>query len=186
MNLSFLLPFVILFYQQGDHRPVSFTEEYIEFRLSGTTFTVNGNYYFVNHSGESVSKIISYPFPVALSCIDSIHIFNLDDGKYISYEKTRQAAVFHLDCRPGDTVRLNIFYKQTNVTDTVRYILTTTKNWKQPLKKAEYTFTTESSRKILSFSYPPDKSSLKGREQKYFWSRKEFLPDRDFVVILKR
>ena len=164
---------------------MSFTEEYIEFRLRETTFTVNGIYYFVNNTSDRVSKEISYPFPVPMSDIDSVHVFDIEQGRFLGFEKLRQAIVFRLKMLANDTVRLNIFYRQKGIKDTVKYILTTTKNWGESLKKAEYTFETKKSRKILSFSYPPDKTSYPGHEQKYFWSRKDFLPEKDFIVIFR-
>jgi hypothetical protein len=53
------------------------------------------------------------------------------------------------------------------------------------LKKAEYTFETEKTRKIISFSYPPDKSSFTDK-LKYYWSRKDFMPEKDFMVMLRK
>jgi hypothetical protein len=132
-----------------------------------------------------VSKEITYPFPVSLSYIDSIHIFDNTQGRFIEFKKRPKEVAFRITIRPSDTVRLNIFYKQKGVKDTVKYILTTTKNWGEPLKKAEYTFETEKARKILSFSYPPDNTS-KSADQKYFWSRKDFMPETDFIVILRK
>jgi hypothetical protein len=186
MSLLFLSFLSMFFLQTQEKPPVSFTEEYIEFRLKKTTFTVNGNYFFVNHSANIVSKEITYPFPVPLSDIDSIHIFDNVQGRYVEFKKLPKQITFRITIPPKDTVRLNIFYKQKGVKDTVKYILTTTKNWGEPLKKAEYTFETEKARKILSFSYPPDNTSTSGIHQKYFWSRKDFMPETDFIVILRK
>jgi hypothetical protein len=186
MILLFLSCFSYFCFQAQEKPPVSFTEEYIEFRLKKTTFTVNGNYYFVNNTANIVSKEINYPFPVALTDIDSVHIFDNTQGQFLTFEKLQKKIVFRVTIRPKDTVKLNIFYKQKGIKDTVKYILTTTKNWGEPLKKAEYTFEAEKARKVLSFSYPPNKSSNTGNTQKYFWSRKDFLPERDFMVVFKK
>jgi len=185
MSLLFLSYFSLFCFQTQERPPVSFTEEYIEFRLRETTFTVNGIYYFVNNTVNRVSKEINYPFPVPMSDIDSVHVFDIEQGRFMGFEKLGQAVVFRLNMLPDDTVKLNIFYRQKGIKDTIKYILTTTKNWGEPLKKAEYTFEAENSRKILSFSYPPDKTSYPGNEQKYFWSRKDFLPEKDFIVIFR-
>jgi hypothetical protein len=185
MNLLFLSCLGLFCFQTQERPPVSFTDEYIEFRLSESTFTVNGIYCFVNNTANRVSKEISYPFPVPISDIDSVHVFDIEQGRLLGFEKLGQAVVFRLNMLPDDTVKLNIFYRQKGVKDTIKYILTTTKNWGEPLKKVEYTFETEQYRTIRSFSYPPDKTSYPGHEQKYFWSRKDFLPEKDFIVIFR-
>jgi hypothetical protein len=186
MSLLFLSYFIFFSCQVKEKPPVSFTEEYIEFHLKKTTFTVNGMYYFVNNTANIVSKEISYPFPVPLSDIDSVQIFDNLQGRFLNYERMQKKVVFRITMPPKDTVKLNIFYRQKGVKDTARYILTTTKNWGEPLRKAEYTFDAEKARKILSFSYPPDNSSASGNTQKYFWSRKDFLPEKDFIVVFRK
>jgi L-2-hydroxyglutarate oxidase LhgO len=163
MSLLFLFYFALFCFQTQEQPPVSFTEEYIEFRLRETTFTVNGIYYFVNNTAHMVSKEINYPFPVPMSDIDSVHVFDIEQGRFLGFEKLQQG-----------------------VKDTVKYILTTTKNWGEPLKKAEYTFETEQYRKIRSFSYPPDKTSNHSDQQMYFWRKKDFLPEKDFIVIFRK
>jgi hypothetical protein len=184
MNFLFLSFFTIFCLQFQGKPPVSFSEEYLEFRLRESVFTVNGNYIFVNNTANAISKEISYPFPVNLSDIDSIHIFDNVRGQYLDFKKIPQAVIFRLRMIPHDTVRLNIFYEQKGVKDTVKYILVTTRNWGEPLRKAEYTFETGQSRKIKSFSYTPDKTTIHNHLQKYFWHRENFFPDKDFLVIL--
>jgi hypothetical protein len=185
MKLLFIFFTAIFLFQSRERPQVSFTEEYIEFRLRETTFTVNGNYFFVNNTPGLVSKEITYPFPVPMSDIDSVRIFNIAEGKLVQYHKSDRAVVFHLNIQPSDTMRLNIFYREKGIRDTVHYILTTTKNWGEPLQKAQYTFETERNRNIKSFSYPPDNSSRTNKAQKYSWTRKNFLPDKDFIVVFK-
>jgi hypothetical protein len=185
--MKFLLIFftAVFLFQLKEKPPISFTEEYIEFRLRESTFTVNGNYFFVNNTAGLVSKEITYPFPVPFSKIDSVRIFDIAKGTLVQYKKSGQVVVFHLNIQPADTVRLNIFYREIKVKDTACYILTTTKNWGEPLQKAQYTFETEKSRRIKSFSYPPDNSTRTDKAQKYSWTRKNFLPDKDFIVVFR-
>ena len=181
--MSFLLIFFTALFplQIKEKPPVSFTEEYIEFRLRETVFTVNGNYFFVNNTSNLVSKEISYPFPVPVTEIDSVRIFDIGSGMLVPFKKAARAVVFHLNIKPSDTLRLNIFYRETGVKDTVHYILTTTKNWGESLQKAQYTFETERTRKIKSFTYTPNKSSHTDKAQKYSWTRKNFNPERTLL-----
>jgi hypothetical protein len=185
MILSFLCYLAVCNFQNPVQPPLSFAQEYIEFGLKDASFTVNGLYVFVNNTKGYISKEIHYPFPVSISKIDSVHVFEMGLG-YLKFEKHPKEIIFHLNVRPLDTAKVNIFYRQREVTDTITYILTTTKIWGEALKNAEYTFTVDRTRKILSFSYPPDKTTYPGNDQKYFWKRENFLPTRDFVVILAK
>ena len=186
MILYFISLLAVFCSQAQQKPPVSFTEEYIEFRLKKDVFTVNGIYVFVNNSNGYSTEEIHYPFPAVRSGIDSVHVFDMNHGKYLETESRQKEVVFRLNIQPKDTLKLNIFYRQKEVKDTATYILTTTKNWGESLKKAEYTFEAEANRKIRSFSYPPDKTTSRGDQQKYFWSRRDFLPDKDFIVIFEK
>src|SRR5450759_279425 len=105
MNVLLLSCITFFCCQLQERPPVSFTEEYIEFRLTNSTFTVNGIYFFVNNSTNIVSKEINYPFPVALSDIDSVHIFDNTQGQFLGYEKMQNKVAFRVTIRPKDTVR---------------------------------------------------------------------------------
>lgn len=183
MKSLFLFCLLSLFFQVQHKNTFSFREEYIEFRLKGSVFTVNGNYIFVNNSDYEVSSDINYPFPVALPDIDSIHVFDNSQGKFLRYKKISKAILFRLEMIPHDTVKMNIFYRQTGVKDTVRYILTTTKVWGEALKRGEYTLKTDPGTHIKSFSYPPDKQVTRGNHQIFYWHKKDFMPVKDFIVV---
>ncbi|MGA3012827.1 MAG: hypothetical protein ABSD71_02205 [Bacteroidales bacterium] len=184
MRSFFLFCILSLFLQVQNKNTFSFREEYIEFRLKGSVFTVNGNYIFVNNTANTVSSEINYPFPVALSIIDSIHVFDNSQGKFLNFKRISKAILFRLVLMPLDTVKMNIFYRQTGVKDTIRYILTTTKIWGKALKRGEYTFETDTGTHIKSFSYPPDKQVIHGNHQKFYWHKKDFMPEKDFIVVM--
>jgi hypothetical protein len=186
MRSFFLFCLLTLCFPVQNKNTFSFIEEYIEFRLQGSSFAVNGNYIFVNNTANAVSSEINYPFPVALSDIDSIHVFDYSQGKFLGYKKIRKAILFRLVMMPHDTVKMNIFYRQQRVGDTARYILTTTKVWGEALKRGEYTFETDAETHIKSFSYPPDKQVTHNNYQKFYWHKKDFMPVKDFVVVRGR
>src|ERR1039457_1068550 len=109
MNLVFVCYLTLFCFQAQEKPPVSFTEEYIEFRLRKNIFTVNGNYFFVNHTANIISKEINYPFPVSLTNIDSVHIFDNIQGKFLDFKKSSKQVSFRITVPPFDTVRLNIY-----------------------------------------------------------------------------
>ncbi|MCX6249565.1 MAG: hypothetical protein NTX61_02325 [Bacteroidetes bacterium] len=182
LYLSVLL--LLGFPQVHDKQTVSFVEEYIEFRLDGSEFTVNGLYVFVNNANAASSTNIFYPFPVAVSAIDSVFIFDNSAGKFLEFSKGKNGVNFNLQVPSRDTLKLNIFYRQKDIKDSVRYILTTTRYWGKPLVEALYTFELRKSRKINSFSYDPDRASVSGDWIKYSWRKQHFMPDRDFIAVL--
>jgi hypothetical protein len=182
----FVLLFLLVPFLPQEKPALRFTEEYLEFSLDGKKFRVNGNYVFVNTGGTEIHQQIIYPFPVENSFIDSIHIFNSMTGKFLQPEAICRGVSFTIDIPPLDTVTVNIFYEQTGITDTARYILTTTKNWNSPLAVAKYSLETDPSVKVRSFSYPPDVQTERNHRIRYTWSRKDFLPDCDFIVVFDR
>jgi hypothetical protein len=186
MNLLLILSFLFGSSPVSQGGSVAFVEEYLEFKLQGDAFTVNGLYLFVNHSELPVMKQITYPFPVSVRNIDSVSVFNTNTGHFMDLTKVEKGILFTTDIPSGDTLRLNIFYRQRGITDSVHYILTTTKNWGSPLHRAEYTFEADGGREVRDFSYPPDKSARHGNNTRYYWKRSNFMPDRDFIVRMKK
>ena len=176
-----LIPF-----PQTGNSSLHFSEEYIEFRLDKNIFTVNGDYLFVNPGNRVISKTIMYPFPVDISLIDSVHVFNKQSGTFLPLKKERRDVRFNILLAPRDSLKLNIFYRHQQRSDTLIYILTTTKNWRQALRKAEYSFESDPEVSIKSFSYKPDKISGGQGHKRYFWIRHQFMPEKDFLIILNK
>ena len=81
--------------------------------------------------------------------------------------------------QPADTVYINIAYTQTLLKNNV-YILRSTKSWGKPLQKAQYALTVHDSLSIESISYPTDSQ----KDNVYYWEKQNFLPSKDFEVML--
>jgi len=165
--------------------PASFIREAIEFRLTDKTFSVNGIYVFINNTDRPVTQGISYPFPVSLNLIDTLHIVNMVTGQFLTYEVQSNAVHTTMSMAPRDTVLLNIFYRQRSFSDTLIYILTSTRKWKKPLQQAEFILIADTSCEITGFSYPPDKMEVKETSNVYLWQFHNFLPQHDFQIYLE-
>lgn len=164
-------------------QPVTFNDEAIDFGIDQKYFTINGIYTFINNTNETHSTNILYPFPVETTHIDSIRILNINTLQLLAYRKKTNGVVFSLTILPKDTVQINIFYRQpTNNVNT--YILTSTKMWDVPLKKAIYTLNTDKAISISSFSIMPDSSNTAENKQTWYWHRTDFMPECDFKVYL--
>ena len=165
--------------------PISFTSEYIDFNVDTNYFSVNGIYSFTNLQDKINISTIIFPFSEEAPLIDSIRIFNLNILKGIKYERLEHAIKFGFQSLPLDTVDINIFYRQ-KLKDKNTYIFKSTKSWGTPLKKAVYTLTVSKNIKIASLSFQPDSSSFNNSKRIYYWTKYNFMPDKEFDVIIDK
>jgi len=163
--------------------PVTFTSENIDFNIDSNFFTINGIYVFNNKTDKPQDVNVLFPFAVEVAKIESIRITNLNNLKSVYFNKLKQAISFSISVTPFDTTELNIYYRQP--TDTInKYILTTTKSWGTALEKANYSLEAEKNVSVSSLSLKPDSVVVGDSKKTYFWSKTNFLPDKDFEVIL--
>ncbi|MFB6340198.1 hypothetical protein ACE1ET_00670 [Saccharicrinis sp. FJH62] len=185
--IKVLFCFFVLFiavspYVQAQNN-VSFFEEHIDFEINAACFSVNGIYSFYNSGPQDKLQPITFPFASDMDKIDSVRIINLNTGGLIPFAKQTKAVSFMLIIPAGDTVDVNIFYRQ-KTSDINTYILTSTQAWGEPLKNAVYTLSTDADIGIKSFSYLPDSSQISNKKQFYFWEMQDFMPKQDFEIRL--
>jgi hypothetical protein len=166
-------------------KPVSFLAEYIDFKIEGEYFSINGLYVFLNRTDKSANTGILFPFTMPAALIDSIGIMNLNTSRQIVYKKREKDIVFNLLMNPFDTVTVHLCYRQP-LARINTYILTSTQTWGTPLEKAVYTMTTDKKRMIRSFSFPPDSFITDAIYKTYYWSKTDFDPTADFEVTIDR
>jgi len=165
--------------------PISFTSEFIDFKIDSNYFSVNGIYAFRNMTGELTNSKISFPFAVNASFIDSIRVLNIKNFLSINYKIIEKGISFNLNMLPYDTLELNINYRQKLARENI-YILTTTKTWGVPLEKAVYSLTTSKCFEILSFSIEPDSLKFDLYNKTYYWTKHNFMPQTDFVIYINK
>ena len=166
--------------------PVSFTEEYIEFRIKPRIFQVNGEYHFQNNTVHPVEKKIYFPIPSVLGKVDSASVFNKTTGEFVPFDKEKEGIRFRFVINANDYMTINVFYVQQIRTDSVTYILTTTQLWEEPLKRAEYSLLVDGDNKVKEFWIFPDGEVNKDNQTWYYWKRRNFMPDKDFVIHLSQ
>jgi hypothetical protein len=81
-------------------------------------------------------------------------------------------------------VDVNIFYRQKTAEKNT-YIITSTQLWKQALKKAVYTLTASMPVDEARFSYPFLSKEKRNERYFYFWEMTDFLPDKEFEVVVQ-
>lgn len=163
---------------------VSFFEEHIDFSLGNNYFTINGIYSFTSKTGKNEIQQIIFPFPNETNSIDLIRIIQLNTLRNVEFKKLKNSIYFKILIPANDTVDLNIFYRQ-KLSATNKYILTSTQWWGEPLKKVVYSLTTEKDVKIKSFTYQPNSIKIIREKKVYQWEKQNFMPNKDFEIIIE-
>ena len=167
---------------------VKFFGEDITFRIDKEYFIVDGIYWFFNETDKPVEKIIYYPFPTDYSTeeVDSISIYNISEQREeIALEISDNGLRYLLLMAANDTTIYRIGYRQKVRNGFVKYILTSTAEWDRPLEWAKYKLIADDKAEIDQFSYEPDRLYELDNEKIFFWERRNFLPEFDFVICIK-
>lgn len=167
---------------------VKFFGEDITFRLDKEYFIVDGIYWFFNETDKPVEKIIYYPFPndYAAGEVDSISIYNISEQREeIALEINNNGLRYLLMMAADDTTIYRIGYRQRIRNGCAKYILTSTAEWNRPLEWAKYKLIADDKAGINKFSYEPDRLYQFDNEKIFFWERRNFLPEFDFVICIK-
>lgn len=167
-------------YSQG----ISFIKEDITFRLDKNYFIVEGLYWFVSTSDKEVEKLIFYPFAINSDSeeINSVEVFNQSKNyKVALIDKIPNGIKFLLRGESQDTIIYRITYTQRVITDSVKYILTSTSEWGHTLITAEYKLIVKDTFKIKSFSYEPEQIYALDGNKIFYWKKNDFMPAADMV-----
>jgi hypothetical protein len=167
---------------------LNFAKEDITFTFESEHFVVEGNYFFRNNTDQFIRRNILYPFPQEnqFGKVDSVYLIDLTTQKKLRYEKSKNSISFSLETPSKDSTLIFIYYKQKIISDSVKYILTTTRFWGRPFEYVEYKLIVDPSLEITKFSYEPDKEYLIDGKKIYYWGKENFMPDRDMVFHFKR
>ncbi|MBE0538953.1 MAG: hypothetical protein IH620_04520 [Ignavibacterium sp.] len=168
---------------------VKFLGEDITFRLNKENFIVDGLYWFINETDKPIEKIIYYPFPVDDSTgeVHSISIYNISEQRdEIAMEICNNGLRYLLMMPANDTTIYRIGYRQSVRNGCAKYILTSTAEWNEPLEWAKYKLIADDKTEINKFSYEPDKLYQVDKEKIFYWERRNFLPEFDFVICIKK
>jgi len=179
IQCSILLIFSVALLQA---QQLEFPHEAINFTIDSTFFTVDGFYFFKNSSNTTVSRTISYPFPNGSSVVDSSWVYDCSKLICIPFIKRNNDLHFSVTALPNNTPVVRIGYRERHDGKTAHYILTTTKYWNHPLLEASYSLTVPAYIAIISFSYTPDTTFKQGNNTLYLFHKKNFMPDKDFIV----
>lgn len=186
MKKNVLLSFFLLV-PHAAGQEVSFFKEDVNFWLFPDRFKVDGYYWFANGSNENITKLMFYPFGNNNGeRVDSVVVSDMErgiGGKIVN--RTEKGISFLLEINARDTVAYHVRYDQGIGSDSVKYILMTTRLWEKPLESAEYKLMAGEHVQLTKSSYEPDRIySIAGKKIVY-WNRKDFLPAADLVFHFK-
>ncbi len=163
---------------------LEFFREDLRFKLSDAYFYVDGDYYFRNKLDTSLKVRLKYPFPDEhlYGKVDSVFCINGASGSDCTGISINQKyMMFNMDLKPNEEQIVRIGYRQEINSNTALYILTTTQLWNKPFDMVNYTLTVERY-KIDSLSYVPDKVEMIDNTTIFYWHKKDFMPDKDFII----
>ncbi len=180
MNRWILLVLMQIPLFAGAQERLQFIGERIDFELNDSLFITNGIYQFVNTTNHEIRQTIIFPFSPLSDSIVVKRVFDLSHLRSIPHQLTQNGIVFKIRLLPQDTLSINIAYSQLRERENI-YILKSTQSWHQALKSAKYSLMFDTSIRIDSISYPPDRKV----DNVYFWDKTDFYPEENFIVWIR-
>jgi hypothetical protein len=168
---------------------LQFYREDLTFEIRNGSFSVDGIYNFCNNGDKEIQQVLYYPFPndSLYGEVDSISAFDLNArSQNIIINKTNKGFLFKTEIGPYGIGKYKIAYRQKLLKNKVEYILVTTQRWGIPFESSDYKLITPTNMRITSFSYNPDNSMQTGDKVIYYWSKKDFMPDKNMIFYFDR
>lgn len=183
MKKIFLLGYLIFLIFSAIGQNISFYAEDLKFSLNKTAIEVDGLYYFRNNTGNEIKQMLFYPFPdiEKYGGITFIKIHIEGDTTSMLATQSAKGSLFKVKIPANGEVAYRINYGQKLKSGEAKYIVTTTQAWKEPFEFANYSLTFPVNMMLDSVSIAPDSTAAGAGFIKYFWERRNFMPDRDFI-----
>ena len=178
---------VNVFVWAGD---LHFFREDLTFEITDDSyFCVDGEYYFRNSSMKTLKQVLFYPFPQdsIYGEIESLMVIEINDPQNSKISKfNSKGAFFKVEISPQSEKIYRITYRQKMKSNQAEYILLTTQRWKEPFEEIHYQLVFPLQTKIEYISYSPDNIGVLNDKNVYFWEKKDFMPDRNFILKIEK
>ena len=187
MRSYLIFIFILIASIKTQSQNIDFFKEDLRFRLSENYFEVDGDYYFRNNSLNPLTLKLKYPFPQdsIFGKIDSVKCFNLSDLSSSINIIKQEYMMFTISIPASESKVYRITYRQQLLNNRALYILTTTQQWNKPFEQASYELVVENLH-VDSLTFIPDNVEVFKDSTKYYWKKKNFMPDRNFEVFFSR
>lgn len=169
---------------------LEFDSEEIVIDLQGAAVEVTGTYHFRVVGGAVPAQPMLYPYPEdpLLGAARTLRLeWSGPDGRWapLEFEELPPRGVrWRLPATGEDSLTVRTVYRQAMRGNYARYIVTTTRAWGQPLRKASFEIRLPPGAKDPQFSYPfrPRGPSV----LVWTYEATDFLPREDIVVRYRR
>ncbi|MEM3365679.1 MAG: hypothetical protein QXM93_04600 [Candidatus Methanomethyliaceae archaeon] len=162
---------------QNEGNLIFYSERVMLFLAAGE-MTVEGVYFFRNTSLKERTVIMYYPF-----FIDAAHPYpEWIDVEGFNFVKEPQGISWRMSFPACSDRVLRVRYRQKLYVNTAVYILTSTQEWREPLRNAEFIITVPLEWRELTFSYTPNRCAVKNGLAYYYIFMKNFMPNKDLVI----
>jgi hypothetical protein len=172
----------------ADAFPVSFDSEWVRLSIVGDSLEIRGTYFLRCRERDGARVSLFYPFPQD-SLLGGARMVSLHAGVAgtrlgaLRWQASDEAPGVRWDTPPctGDTIAVEAVYRQKLTASYARYIVTTTRVWRRPLRHARFDIRLPAGAVPTEFSFP-----FAAREDTsgsyYTFETNGFFPDRDIVV----
>ena len=90
--------------------------------------------------------------------------------------------LFQIHVQPKDTVIISVDFTQQAPYKIMEYILTTTSEWKMPLKEADYIIKMPDDLRLVSSSLGYDSTKTDNKFSLFYLHKKNFMPDKNLII----
>lgn len=168
--------------------PLRFDSEIIRLNILGDSLEVDGTYFFACQVPGDQPIALFYPFPKD-SLLGGARMVDgrmrIGDGPWetLRFQEIpgRDGVRWWAPACPGDTIVMQGRYRQGLREKYARYIVTTTRAWRQPLRRARFEIRLPPGTEPVEFSFP-FQETRDAAGVVYVWETESFYPDRDVTV----
>jgi len=159
--------------------PIQFYKEEVFIKLAPKEVYVKGIYYFKNRTEAAKRMKLFYPFP-----IDSLHKFPYNiEVENAPFDTAMNGITYDVVIGPMDTTVSTVRYRQEIDTNNARYILTTARKWKEPIREARFIINLPEQFRQVSITYQPDSVEKKGGRIFYYINEFNLFPRKDIDIL---
>ncbi len=156
---------------------MQFASEEVLLAVDEDEVSVEGKYYLRNREKASIRVRLFYPFPTNR---DHAYPYHMEVEGH-QFERMKKGIAFRLEFGPLELKELVVRYKQRISTNRTRYILTTTREWGEPIETARFVVSIPKVFEV-STSYEPDSAVTRGDRIFCYIEERNLFPTQDLIV----
>ena len=167
-------------------RSIHFYKEQIALKAGEGALEVHATYYYRNLTCRDIDLLAKAPFPVNHT-LSFPHRISLVEGDNIPvmWERAGNTIKFCMFFSPGENKKMTLIYTQKNKGYKGSYILITTKSWRRPLCRGDYSLELPKNCSIVYSSYPLNRATSSedcsmGKVTSLLFSMEDFMPRKNW------